>query len=293
MSEETTNSGTVEAPAETEAPTLAEGVETTSGAPPIVDEYQQRVESLLKHHEKKEEHKQEQWDKAAEQQERSYENMSLEEGESWDSIYDSMPESVQRAMGSLRGDYTRKMQALSKQRRELEDLQATLTTSDAFKALQVAAQQAAASGEEFDPFDPKSFQSYVDRMVTQQLQQVLEPLAQQQQKTANERKLNDFMDAHPELRTDENIRSAVRDMLVANESLNLEQAYWIVKGKLSKHQQQQQIQQEQQKKEINRQVAARIGNGRKNGLTAPPNVSEMSGADIYSYLEKQSLAQKK
>jgi hypothetical protein len=289
MSEDTTNSGSVEAPAETEAPTLAEGVEATSSAPPIVDEYQQRVESLLKHHEKKEEHKQGQWDKAEEQQERSYENMSLEEGESWDSIYNSMPEAVQRAMGSLRGDYTRKMQGLSKQRRDLEDLQATLTTSDAYKALQVAAQQAAASGEEFDPFDPKSFQSYVDRIVTQQLQQVLQPLAEQQQKTASTRKLNDFMDQHPELRTDENIRSAVRDMLVANEGLNLQQAYWIIKGQQSKHQQQQQIQQEQQKKEINRQVAARIGNGRKNGMTAPPNAKDMSGADLYEYL----LAQKK
>ena len=291
MSEDTTNSGTVEAPAETEAPTptLEEGVETTSSAPPIVDEYQQRVESLLKHHEKKSEHKQGQWDKAAEQQERSYENMSLEEGESWDSIYDTMPEAVQRAMGSLRGDYTRKMQGLSKQRRDLEDLQSTLTTSDAYKALQVAAQQAAVAGEEFDPFDPKSFQTYVDRIVTQQLQQVLEPLAQQQQKTASTRKLNEFMDAHPELRTDENIRAAVRDMLVANESLNLEQAYWIIKGKLSKHQQQQQIQQEQKTKDINRQVASRISNGRKNGMTAPPNASEMKAADIYNYL----LAQKK
>jgi len=287
MSEDTTNSGTVEA--QPEAPTLEEGVETTSSAPPVVDEYQQRVESLLKHHEKKSEHKQGQWDKAAEQQERSYENMSLEEGESWDSIYNSMPESVQRAMGSLRGDYTRKMQGLSKQRRDLEDLQATLTTSDAYKALQVAAQQAAVAGEEFDPFDPKSFQSYVDRIVTQQLQQVLQPLAEQQQKTASTRKLNDFMDQHPELRTDENIRSAVRDMLVANESLNLQQAYWIIKGQQSKHQQQQQIQQEQQKKEINRQVAARIGNGRKNGMTVPPNAKDMSGADLYEYL----LAQKK
>ena len=293
MAEETTNSGTVEAPAETEAPTLQEGVEATSSAPPIVDEYQQRVEALLKHHEQNEEHQKQINEKEQEEKVRSYENISLEEGESFDAIYDAQTPEVQRLLGSLRGDYTRKMQALSKQRRELEDLQATLTTSDAFKALQVAAQEAAASGEEFDPFDPKSFQSYVDRKVTQQLQAVLQPLAEQQQKAANERKLNDFMDAHPELRTDENIRSSVRDMLVANEGLNLEQAYWIVKGKLSKHQQEQQIQQQQQKKEINRQVAARIGNGRKNGMTAPPNVSEMTGADIYSYLEKQSLAQKK
>ncbi len=65
--------------------------------------------------------------------------MKLEEGESWDSIYNSVPENVQRAMGSLRGDYTRKMQELAKQRREVQQLQANLTNSDAFKALQETA----------------------------------------------------------------------------------------------------------------------------------------------------------
>ena len=118
---------------------------------------------------------------------------------------------------------------------------------------------------------------------------MLQPLAEQQQQNANMRKLNDFMDQHPELKTDENIRSAVRDMLVANESLNLQQAYWIVKGQQSKHLQQQQQKQEQQKKDINRQVASRIGNGRKNGLTIPPNAHELKGVDIYEML----LAQKK
>ena len=147
MAEETTNSGTVEAPAETEAPTLQEGVEATSSAPPIVDEYQQRVEALLKHHEQNEKHQKQINEKEQEEKVRSYENISLEEGESFDAIYDAQTPEVQRLLGSLRGDYTRKMQALSKQRRELEDLQATLTTSDAFKALQVAAQEAAASGE--------------------------------------------------------------------------------------------------------------------------------------------------
>jgi hypothetical protein len=289
MSDETTNNGTVEAATQSEAPSLQEGVETTSSAPPIVDEYQQRVDALLKHHEKTEEYKQQNAKQEEEQKVRTYENISLDEGESFDAIYDTQPPEVQRLLGSLRGDYTRKMQALSKQRRELEDLQSTLTTSDAYKALQQAATEASASGEEFDPFDTNSFQAYVDRQVTQKLQQVLQPLAEQQQQNANMRKLNDFMDQHPELKTDENIRSAVRDMLVANESLNLQQAYWIVKGQQSKHLQQQQQKQEQQKKDINRQVASRIGNGRKNGLTIPPNAHELKGVDIYEML----LAQKK
>ena len=144
MSDETTNNGTVEVATQSEAPSLQEGVETTSSAPPIVDEYQQRVDALLKHHEKTEEYKQQNAKQEEEQKVRTYENISLDEGESFDAIYDTQPPEVQRLLGSLRGDYTRKMQALSKQRRELEDLQSTLTTSDAYKALQQAATEAAA-----------------------------------------------------------------------------------------------------------------------------------------------------
>ena len=289
MSEETTNSGTVEAAEQTEAPTLAENIEALSGAPPIQDEYEQRVEAILKHHEKKKEHQEQNWQNKKEEQNKSYENVTLQEGESWDSVYSSMPESVQRAMGSLRADYTRKMQALSQERRKVEDLQSSLTTSDAFKALQSQAQAAAAEGQEFDPFDNKSMENYINSLVAQKLQAVLEPMYQEQMKAQSNRKVDDFMNEHPELRTDEGLRKEVYELLKADDSLNLEQGYWIVSGKRAKQSAQQQQQQQKQRKEINRQVAARIGSGKKSGMTAPPEGTKMSASDIYEYL----LAQKK
>jgi hypothetical protein len=289
MSEETTNSGTVEAAEQTEAPTLAENIEASSGAPPIQDEYDQRVEAILKHHEKKKEHQEQNWQNKKEGQNKSYENVTLQEGESWDSVYGSMPESVQRAMGSLRADYTRKMQALSQERRKVEDLQSSLTTSDAFKALQSQAQAAAAEGQEFDPFDNKSMENYINSLVAQKLQAVLEPMYQEQMKAQSSRKVDDFMNEHPELRTDEGLRKDVYELLKADDSLNLEQGYWIVSGKRAKQSAQQQQQQQKQRKEINRQVAARIGSGKKSGMTAPPEGTKMSASDIYEYL----LAQKK
>jgi hypothetical protein len=292
MSEETTNSGNVEStpttPTEPEL-VLEEGTEAGASAPFPQDDYDKRVEALLKHHEKKKEQKQEQWDKLAQKQDLDYAQMKLEEGESWDSIYNSVPENVQRAMGSLRGDYTRKMQELAKQRREVQQLQANLTNSDAFKALQETANKAAAEGQEFDPFDNASMEAYINGLVAQKLQSVLQPLAQEQAKQASMRKLNDFMDEHPELRTDEELRTEVATLLQQNESMTLEQGYWIVQGKKSKANAKLLAQQQQKKKEINKQVADRIGSGRKSGVTAPPNSEKMSGADIYNYL----LAQKK
>tara|TARA_R100000808_G_C2150163_1_gene158796 strand:+ start:966 stop:1835 length:870 start_codon:yes stop_codon:yes gene_type:complete len=289
MSEEATNSGTVEAAEQAEAPTLAENIEASSGAPPIQDEYEQRVEAILKHHEKKKEHQKQNWQNKKEEQNKSYENVTLQEGESWDSVYSSMPESVQRAMGSLRADYTRKMQALSQERRKVEDLQSSLTNSEAFKALQSQAQAAAAEGQEFDPFDNKSMENYINSLVAQKLQAVLEPMYQEQMKAQSSRKVDDFMNEHPELRTDESLRKEVYELLKSDDSLNLEQGYWIVSGKRAKQSALQQQQQQKQRKEINRQVAARIGSGKKSGMTAPPEGTKMSAQDIYEYL----LAQKK
>tara|TARA_R110002110_G_scaffold400459_1_gene616969 strand:- start:31 stop:897 length:867 start_codon:yes stop_codon:yes gene_type:complete len=288
MNEETTASGNV-AEAENTAPELSGNIEADTGAPPILDDYQQRVEQLLDHHEKKNEHHKETMQDAADKQEQLYENATLQEGESWDSIYGSMPKPVQRAMASLRADYTRKTQELSKQRRHVEDLQSNLTNSDAFKALQTQANTAAAEGEEFDPFDPKSFEAYVDRMVAQKLQGVLQPMYDEQIKTQSSRKVNDFMDQHPELRNDDDMRQQVYSLLKESEQMTLEQGYWIVKGKKAQQNQQQEKAISQKKREMSRQAASTIGSGRKSGLTAPPETAQMDAGDIYNYL----LAQKK
>ena len=289
MSDETTNNGTVETTETITEPTLADNVQADTGAKPKLDDYQQRVEDILNHHEKLTEHHQQQEKTVEEEKVRNYETISLNDGESFDAIYDSQPPEVQRLLGSLRGDYTRKMQSLSQERKKLEDLQNNLTNSDAFKALQNQAKAAAEAGQEFDPFNNESMENYINNMVAQKLQAVLEPMYQEQMKAQSNRKVENFMNDHPELRTDEQLRSEVYQVLKDNEHLDLAQGFWIVKGKRAKELAIKEKQQAQQKKDINRQVASRIGNGKKAGTTSPANAKDMSAADIYQYL----LAQKK
>lgn len=215
--------------------------------------------------------------------------MTLDEGESWDSIFNSQPDDVKRAMGSLRADYTRKMQALSQERRKVEDLQSSLTNSEAFKALQSQAAAAAAEGQEFDPFDNASMSKYIDGLVAKKLQTILEPMYQEQMKAQSNRRVETFMNEHPDLQTDEGLRKEVYEVLQNNEELNLEQGYWIVKGKRAKQNAHNEQIKQQQQKQNRKAVATRISNGKKAGLTAPPNANKMSGPDLYQYL----LAQKK
>lgn len=284
MAEETTNSGVVE----TEASTT-ETVEAETGAPVRQDEYQERVEKLLQKHEKQQEQQVEDAEQQQEAKLQSYDNMTLDEGESWDSIFNSQPDDVKRAMGSLRADYTRKMQALSQERRKVEDLQSSLTNSEAFKALQSQAAAAAAEGQEFDPFDNASMSKYIDGLVAKKLQTILEPMYQEQMKAQSNRRVETFMNEHPDLQTDEGLRKEVYEVLQNNEELNLEQGYWIVKGKRAKQNAHNEQIKQQQQKQNRKAVATRISNGKKAGLTAPPNANKMSGPDLYQYL----LAQKK
>ena len=216
---------------------------------------------------------------------------SLREGESWDNVYDQVPESAQRAMASLRKDYTRKTQELAEQRKaiqaeqeKLSALRMNLEDNAAYKAIQEAAQ---AETGDFDPYDTQSFERYVNRIVAERLQSVLQPMAEQQMKAQAKAKVQSFMTQHPELQTDEMFKGEVRKTLLANENLTLQDAYWIVKG-----QQSYQTAERQQMQQLAFQQAAqaaglKVGTGQHKGITAPKNSNKMSASDLYNHLLKQ------
>jgi len=216
---------------------------------------------------------------------------SLREGESWDNVYDQVPESAQRAMASLRKDYTRKTQELAEQRKaiqaeqeKLSALRMNLEDNAAYKAIQEAAQ---AETGDFDPYDTQSFERYVNRIVAERLQSVLQPMAEQQMKAQAKAKVQSFMTQHPELQTDEMFKGEVRKTLLANENLTLQDAYWIVKG-----QQSYQTAERQQMQQLAFQQAAqaaglKVGTGQHKGITVPKNSNKMSASDLYNHLLKQ------
>jgi hypothetical protein len=264
-----------------EAPTTSEDAVATApeavGAPQP-DTPEDRIEAILQKHEAKENGK-------------VVEEESLRDGESWDSVYKNQPDEVKRAMQSLRKNYTQKTQELSKQRKEAKQqhekalaLQKNLYESDAYKNLQSLADEA---GEEFDPFDESSFKKYVEKAVAKRLQSVLEPMYKEQQKVQARQKLNNFMDEHQELKTDDKFKAEVKTVLVNNENLSLEQAYWIVKGKAAKQQNNALTMKEENKRRAARAAGLKIANGKRAGITAPPNAKEMKAVELYEYLLSQ------
>tara|TARA_R100000808_G_scaffold8183_2_gene23254 strand:- start:8521 stop:9378 length:858 start_codon:yes stop_codon:yes gene_type:complete len=274
---ETAESTTESAPS-TEATDEASSTVEEAAPSAKSDTYEDRIEGLLKAAE-------------AERQGKEVEAEALREGESWNDIYKRQDPEVQRAMQSLRKDYTQKTQEVSKQRKEAKaemdkalQLQKSLYESDAYKNLQELSEE---SGEEFDPFDPDSFKKYVEKAVAKRLKDVLEPMYAEQQKVSTRSKLNKFMDEHSELRTDEAFKGEVKEVLLADKNLNLEQAYWIVHGKRSRKESKKSQMADENRKRAARAAGLRIGNGRKAGMTAPPETKGMKAAEIYDYLLSQ------
>jgi hypothetical protein len=276
--EQTQDTPTQERSAETE-----EKVSLTSeaSAPEYGDEYEQKIEKLIRAHEEEQERSAE-----TEEQKEEREEETLREGESWDSVFKDQPEDVQRAMQSLRADYTRKTQDVAKQRKELEAQQRILLESDVVKGLQEVAQD---DGEEFDPFNPESFNKYVNKVVAEKLQSLLAPMQEAQQKAAAKAKVDNFMDAHPELKNNQEFRTEVKTLLLNNESLNLESAYWIAKGKRSAARKVVQSHEQKTTRERRKQMSTLVTSGaRRSASTMPTNIREMNAWEIYESLKNQA-----
>tara|TARA_R100000005_G_C4995379_1_gene202276 strand:- start:875 stop:1720 length:846 start_codon:yes stop_codon:yes gene_type:complete len=279
MSEENTTE-TTEAPAEAVA---EDTPEVSTESPPSIerykDEYDKQVDQLLAKYE------------AEKKGEPAPEPEGLREGESWDKLFDAADPQSQRAMQQLRADYTRKTQELASQRKELEQqrtqleaMKTSLEDNAAYKAIKEAAQ---ADTGDFDPYDTESFQRYVNKIVAEKLQAVLQPMAEQQMKHQAKAKIQTFMSEHPELQTDQELRAQVRETLENNESLSLQDAYWIVRGRRSHSVSEREQMQELAFRKAAKVSGLKVGVGQNKGMTVPTGATKMTAADLYHHLLKQ------
>lgn len=243
------------------------------------DDYDRRVDAILSKHE------------ALQRGQPAPEQEGLRDGESWDSLFNQADEKSQRAMQQLRADYTRKTQELAAQRKELAEqaqqiqaMRMSLEDNAAYKAIQQAATEDAG---EFDPYDTQSFQRYVNKIVAERLQAVLQPMAEQQMKAQAQTKVQAFMAEHPDLTSDEVLKAEVRQTLLSNESLSLQDAYWIVKGRRSHSVSERQQLEELAFKQAAKASGLKVGVGQNKGMTVPTGATKMKAADLYQHLLKQ------
>lgn len=144
-------------------------------------------------------------------------------GIDYNKVVSELPEDAQKLMANFRADYTKKTQELAAMRKQVEEQQQALLNSDFAKNIKAKAE----AEVEFDPFDDASVQAKIEQEVARRMQEMLNPLQKQYELQQNQMELDKFKAANPDLM---DYKQDVAKLLLQNQNLSLQQAYYIVKG---------------------------------------------------------------
>ena len=153
---------------------------------------------------------------------------SRKAGMSWDQALAEAPAHIQTLMKNMRADYTRKTQEVAAERKTLAADREALLKSGTLEKLKAKAD---ADLGEFNVFDEGSIQARIEQEVARRLHEALAPIEQEHKQAQAKQEYHSFLDKNPDLKADPEVRKEVFEALKKNPGLDLESAYYAVKGK--------------------------------------------------------------
>lgn len=143
---------------------------------------------------------------------------------------------ARKFVGNLRADYTRKTQELARLKRELE-LEREAIGREKLARLdgphaRAALAKAAESEEGLDPYTLEGLQKLIDIKAAKTMTAAI---AEERKALVAERsrlKAKVFIDEHPEMQSDD-FKKELKNLLTTRGDLDLEDAFYLVKGRLS------------------------------------------------------------
>ena len=209
------------------------------------------------------------------------EDVELQEGKGVDyrKVIDALPDDAKTLLGNLRADYTRKTQELATQRKELEAQMKALTEGEFFQKVR---ERANTPDVELDPYNTETFNARIEQEVARRLQDMFEPVKQQQELQMRQMKLQEFKNKHPDLET---MKVEVAEVLKNNPSLSLQDAYYITKGKQTNEKLALLERENAERKARMREVGLKINTGQQVNPNKPPK--GLKGFELYQWFERQ------
>jgi hypothetical protein len=208
---------------------------------------------------------------------------------SWDQEVAKLPAELQTLAKGLQGMVTRKTQQLADERKALA------AERDAWRKSigKLATPPAGDALPEVDAWDPASIQARIEAEVSRRLAEALGPVESEYRAAQADMEFDRFTSAHPDLLDDPEIKSGVADLLKRNESIDLETAYWAVKGRMGPRRGTQTAPsgpQADPRRAAARKAAETVAAPRRPPTSAPP---KMSPADLKKATPEQILAMAK
>jgi cell division septum initiation protein DivIVA len=186
-----------------------------------------------------------------------------------------IPEEVRKHIANIRSDYTRKMQEISSQRKELENLRNELLSTKESTLNNPLLQSLGQVDEEaqHDLYSEEGIQAEIKRQASIMLKDMLKPAQEKIQQERRQMELNQFKAEHPEL-TDDNYRLPIARMLIERPELKLEDAYFIVKAKVDSERVAQEKQELAQRTNNRKEVFEKTSTGRNSAPKVPPKTRD-------------------
>jgi hypothetical protein len=172
---------------------------------------------------------------------------------------------------NLRSSFTKKTQSISDQKKALENAKAALHArekalfeSDFYKSV---SEKAAVENKDFDPYDTKSFESRIEQEVARRMTEMMEPMRQAHVLQQQKHKLDTFKSQHPDL---EDFKGEIVDVLKEHKHMNLEQAYWQVKGRKLDEQMKTRGEELSNYKKVAREAGLKVGGASRGAVGGVP-----------------------
>ena len=209
-------------------------------------------------------------------------------GINYQDVVQSLPDDAKKIIANLRSSYTKKTQELAEQQKimkqHVEEITAqrkAMFDSDFYSNIQ---QQASQENKDLDPYDPKSFESRIQNEVAKRMQEMLKPMKQAQELQQQKYALETFKREHPDL---ESMKKEVAGVLMQNEHMNLEQAYWVVKGKKLQAESKRQYEELGRYKQAARSAGLKVGGANRGSNRGVPQyvLDKDDPIAVYRWLE--------
>jgi len=209
-------------------------------------------------------------------------------GMNYQEVVTGLPDDAKKIISNLRSSYTKKTQELAEQQKimhqhveEIEAQRKALLHSEFYKGVQAEAEKEV---KDLDPYDPKSFEARIQNEVAKRMQEMLKPMKQAHELQQQKHALETFKREHPDL---ESMKKEVAGVLMKNEHMNLEQAYWVVKGKKLQEESKNQEAELGRYKQAAKSAGLKVGGASRGNMRGVPQyvLDKDDPIAIYRWLE--------
>jgi len=202
-------------------------------------------------------------------------------GLNYSSVYDSLSDDGKRLVGNLRADYTKKTQAISEQRKQIESDRKALLDSNFYADVSKQADVQT----ELNVFDTASVEARIQQEVAKRMKQMLEPMRKEAEITKRQYALDEFKRSNPDI---EVYKKDIAKMLISDNTLSLERAYWIVKGQVTTERSRSTEAELAQYKKSAQEYGLKVGGASKGSANGVPDHVRKAGSyAIYQHLMSQ------